>query len=116
MKKRKKKAVRFSRVTVERCIERLRSDLYGYNDPVSKSGKTIHPHPVFSEKIEPADQVMMSVLEEAASKGYAQHQFSLGKQYLARGDTAKADYWLGKAAAQQYQEAIALLREIHSPV
>ena len=69
------------------------------HDRGSRPGKTIHPHPTFTEVIEVDERAKFAGLMEEAKKGNVKAQFLLGKEYISRGDLREAEYWLRKVAA-----------------
>ena len=91
---------------LDSMLERLRGDLYGRRDPISKRGKTIHIHPVFGEAARnfTNDEIFQTMLT-AAKGGDIQRQFLVGLEFAKRGETNSAIYWLKKAASMNWPGA-----------
>ena len=91
---------------MDRHVEGLRDDLYGRHNPVSRPGKTIHPHkPVGEAPREFTSDELFATMVEAAKNGDCQRQFLAGLGYAKRGDMKNAKYWLKKAADRNWPEA-----------
>ena len=88
-------------------------------DHGSRPGKTIHPHPTFTEVIEVDERAKFAGLMEEAKKGNVKAQFLLGKEYVRLGDLREAEYWLCKVAAlggwPEAEEELSLVRRVLYP-
>ena len=89
------------------------------HDRGSRPGKTIHPHPTFTEVIEVDERAKFAGLMEEAKKGNIKAQFLLGKEYVRLGDLREAEYWLRKVATlggwPEAEAELSWVRQLRQP-
>ena len=88
-------------------------------DHGSRPGKTIHPHPTFTEVIEVDERAKFAGLMEEAKKGNVKAQFLLGKEYARLREWTQAEHWLTKVAElggwPEAVEELSRVRQLKQP-